>query len=240
MTTKDSLWYSQLKRSYSQKRGDVTSWPCGKYGTIYIDPPWPFVDRSGVSTRGAANYYPCLSIEQIKSLHVGGLAEDNCLLWMWIPRLFRRWGEEVIEAWGFTPKTEWVWVKTTLDGAKIRAGMGHYNRMAHEYLMLGTLGTARPLNGKNEPSVICTPRARHSRKPDVFYELIERNSPKPWIELFARGTRQNWSAWGDEALQGFSPEREPADGFDKLRTKLGKRIGIEDKMLKKAVYGDRR
>lgn len=201
-----SQWYSQLEKSYSQPRGQVSSWPSGKYNTIYIDPPWPFEDRISPHMRGATAYYPCLSVKQIEDLDVGGLAMDDCLLWVWIPRLFRRWGEEVIESWGFIPKTEWIWGKTTIDGAKIRGGMGHYNRMAHEYLMLGTKGTARPLNGKKEVSVILAPREEHSKKPDVFYDLIERNSLEPRIELFARGERQDWSVWGDELA--FPPRQE--------------------------------
>lgn len=209
-------WYSQLEKSYSQPRGQVTSWPIGKYRTIYIDPPWPFEDRIGPHTRGAAVHYPCLSVKQIEDLDVGGLAMDDCLLWMWIPKLFRRWGEEVIESWGFIPKTEWIWAKTTIDGTKIRAGMGRYNRMAHEYLMLGTGGTARPLNGPREPSVILAPRGEHSRKPDVFYELIERNSLPPRIELFARSKRSGWDAWGDE-VRG---EQDLSGRLNKLRVSL--------------------
>ena len=195
-----SQWYSQLEKSYSQPRGQIVCWPGGKYNTIYIDPPWPFEDRINARTRGAVNYYPCLSVKQIKDLNVGNLAMVDCLLWIWVPKLFRRWGEEVIESWGFIPKTEWIWAKTTVDGTKIRGGMGYYNRMAHEYLMLGTKGIARPLNGKRESSVILAPREEHSKKPDVFYELIERNSQKPRMELFARSKRIGWSVWGDEAV----------------------------------------
>ena len=194
----DHQWYSQLRASYSKPLGRITDWPSGKFNTIYVDPPWPFVDRINPSTRGAAAYYGCLSVEQIKGLRVADLASGDCLLWLWVPRLFRRFGEEVIEAWGFVPKTEWIWVKTTLDGTKVRGGMGHYNRMAHEYLMLGTRGSARPLNGRSEVSVVLAPRRKHSEKPTAFYELIERNSLEPRVELFARARRRGWSSWGDQ------------------------------------------
>lgn len=222
---KNMAWYSQLERSYSQPRGQITSWPGGKYKTIYIDPPWPFEDRISPHMRGAIHHYQTLSVKQIEGLDVGSLAMDDCLLWMWIPRLFRRWGEEVIESWGFIPKTEWIWVKTTIDGAKIRAGMGRYNRMAHEYLMLGTKGSAMPLNREREPSVIVAPREEHSKKPGVFYELIERNSLPPWMELFARNRRAGWSVWGNEVYceqeeQVILPQQRPASAFSELRAKL--------------------
>ena len=197
ITSVDS-WYNQLYKSYHQPRGEVHNWPTGQYQTIYIDPPWPYEDRINDSTRGSSNYYPSLSVKQIKELDVDSLASDNCLLWVWFTKLFRRWGEEIIESWGFIPKTEWIWAKTTADGSKIRGGMGYYNRMAHEYLMLGTRGSARPLNGRREPSVIPAAREEHSKKPDVFYELVERNSEEPRLELFARSTRDNWYSWGNE------------------------------------------
>ncbi len=221
---KDIAWYSQLEQSYSRPRGQVTSWPSGIYETIYVDPPWPFGDRVSSHTRGAAAHYSCLSVKQIVDLDVEALASNNSLLWMWVPRLFRRWGEEVIESWGFCPKTEWVWVKTTIDGARVRAGMGRYNRMAHEYLMLGTRGAAKPLNGAREPSVIHATRQAHSKKPEVFYELIERNSLLPRIELFARNKRAGWNAWGNEVYcegeQIITPRQEPVDPFDRLRAKM--------------------
>jgi N6-adenosine-specific RNA methylase IME4 len=44
------------------------------------------------------------------------------------------------------------------------------------------------------------PRREHSRKPDEAYEIIERMYPElPKIELFARGKRENWAAWGNQA-----------------------------------------
>jgi N6-adenosine-specific RNA methylase IME4 len=49
------------------------------------------------------------------------------------------------------------------------------------------------------PSVIYAPRGRHSEKPGVLYETIERMYPElPKIELFARTQRPGWSTWGNE------------------------------------------
>jgi N6-adenosine-specific RNA methylase IME4 len=38
----------------------------------------------------------------------------------------------------------------------------------------------------------------HSKKPKEFYNLIENNSPGPYIELFAREKREGWESWGDQ------------------------------------------
>ncbi|MBF0345145.1 MAG: hypothetical protein HQL06_13065 [Nitrospirae bacterium] len=44
-------------------------------------------------------------------------------------------------------------------------------------------------------------RAEHSKKPNVFYEVIERMYPEfSKIELFARRMRQCWDPWGNEVL----------------------------------------
>jgi N6-adenosine-specific RNA methylase IME4 len=58
-----------------------------------------------------------------------------------------------------------------------------------------------PSQSSNWESLIEAPVQEHSRKPDVFYELIEAYFPAlPKIELFARAARPNWSRWGNEAL----------------------------------------
>ncbi len=44
------------------------------------------------------------------------------------------------------------------------------------------------------------PRGEHSAKPDLFLDLIERMSPAPRIEMFARRQRLGWDTWGNEAL----------------------------------------
>ena len=48
-------------------------------------------------------------------------------------------------------------------------------------------------------------KREHSRKPDEQYEIIEACSPGPFLELFARGDRANWSAWGNQADDDYRP-----------------------------------
>lgn len=44
------------------------------------------------------------------------------------------------------------------------------------------------------------PRGRHSAKPEAFQDMVERISPPPYLELFARRNRLGWHTWGNEAL----------------------------------------
>jgi N6-adenosine-specific RNA methylase IME4 len=40
------------------------------------------------------------------------------------------------------------------------------------------------------------PRGPHSAKPPLFADLVERMSPGPYVELFARAPRLGWDSWG--------------------------------------------
>lgn len=40
------------------------------------------------------------------------------------------------------------------------------------------------------------PRSVHSAKPSLFSDLVERMSPGPYVELFARAPRLGWDSWG--------------------------------------------
>lgn len=41
----------------------------------------------------------------------------------------------------------------------------------------------------------------HSRKPEAFLDLVERVSPAPRLEMFARRNRLGWDTWGSESLE---------------------------------------
>jgi N6-adenosine-specific RNA methylase IME4 len=101
----------------------------------------------------------------------------------------------VVTAWGFVYRTHFVWVKD-------KAATGYWNRNKHEILLLATKGDIpAPPPGTQCDSIVEAPTGKHSEKPKVFYELIERYFPDlPKIELFARGKpRSGWQNWGKEA-----------------------------------------
>jgi len=99
----------------------------------------------------------------------------------------------VMQAWGFTYKSNFVWVKD-------RIGTAYWNRNKHELLLIGTRGQiAAPTMGTQACSVIEAPVGEHSEKLSVVYQLIEGYFPSlPKIELNARNTRDGWVSWGLE------------------------------------------
>lgn len=47
-------------------------------------------------------------------------------------------------------------------------------------------------------TVVFASVARHSRKLDAFYEVVEAISPGPYLELFATRQRPGWTCIGME------------------------------------------
>ena len=70
-----------------------------------------------------------------------------------------------------------------------------------ELILFGVRGkSARTLApGRTQVNYIGTRKREHSRKPDEQYPIIEACSPGPYLELFARGPRANWTVWGNQA-----------------------------------------
>ena len=172
--------------------------PDRRYGVIYADPPWRFEPYSRITgmDRAADNHYPTSALEEIKGLAVGSIAAPDCVLFLWATVPMQPQAHEVMAAWGFAYKSSLVWVKD-------RVGTGYWSRNKHELLLIGTRGhVPAPAPGTQWPSAIEAPVGRHSEKPAVFYEIIERYFPTlPKIELHARGAtlRPEWDVWGLEA-----------------------------------------
>lgn len=158
------------------------------FGTIYADPPWPY---ENVASRGAAeNHYRTMRVDAIAAFPVARLAADQAHLHLWTTNAFLFEAKRVIEAWGFTYKSCLVWIKPQL-------GNGNYWRVSHEFLLFGVRGNLT-FSDKTQQSWICAERNQHSAKPAIFRRLIERVSPGPRLELFARRQAEGWTVWGDQ------------------------------------------
>ena len=160
-----------------------------RYGCILCDPPWRY--QNAASNGAAANHYPTLDIDDIASLAVGELAAENAHLHLWVTSSFLFEAEFIMRSWGFDYRSSFVWTKPQI-------GTGNYWRSAHELLLLGVRGSA-PFADRSLRSWITEPRGAHSAKPEVVRELIERASPPPYLELFARSAAPGWTVWGSEA-----------------------------------------
>lgn len=181
----------------------------GRFATVLADPPWRFANRTGkmAPEHRRLSRYGTMSDEEIAALPVASLAADTAHLYLWVPNALLPEGVRVLEAWGFTYKTNLVWHKLRKDGGSDGRGVGFYFRNVTELLLFGVRGrNARTLApGRRQVNYIGTRKREHSRKPDEQYDLIEACSPGPYLELFARGCRPGWSTWGNQADETYEP-----------------------------------
>jgi len=173
----------------------------GRFGTILADPPWRFMNRTGkiAPEHKRLSRYTTLSLREIRSIPVVSVAAAQSHLYLWVPNALLLEGLKVMEAWGFTYKTNLIWHKTRKDGGPDGRGVGFYFRNTTEMILFGIRGKLRTLApGRSQVNIIRTAKREHSRKPDELYDIIEACSPGPFLELFARGTRPKWEQWGNE------------------------------------------
>ncbi len=180
-----------------------------KYKTIYADPPWQFQNRTGkvAPEHKRLNRYETLQIDDIKKIPVADVAEEKCHLYLWIPNALLPEGLAVMQAWGFEYKTNLIWEKVRKDGMPDGRGVGFYFRNVTEMLLFGIKGNNnRTLDaGRTQVNLIRAMKKEHSRKPEEFVQLIEKCSSAPFLELFARGNREEWDMWGDQASEDYQP-----------------------------------
>ena len=98
--------------------------PDKKYNIIYADPAWHFKHWNDETVTRKAPY-DVMSKEDIKNLPVKDLADDNCILFVWVtfPKLLD--GLETIKSWGFEYKTVgFNWIKKNKKADSFFWGMG--------------------------------------------------------------------------------------------------------------------
>lgn len=200
-----SIAITQARRADRERElgHKIVALPDAKYGVIVADPEWHdevYSEVTGI-IRHASLHYPTSDLETIKARQVGGIAADDCVLFLWSTNQHLDDAIEVMKAWGFKYRSNYVWRKPTV-------GLGFWSRSVHETLLIGTRGDLPcPALGTQWESVIDAPRGRrHSAKPERFLEMIEEYFPTlPKIELNRRGpARKGWAAWGAEADAGES------------------------------------
>ena len=192
-------------RSQLNKTDVIDPPQAGSYQVIYADPPWTFKTYSVRGKgRSAEAHYDCMPHDAIKALPVDTWAAKPSALYLWstVPHLEH--ALEVMKAWGFAYKSQFVWVKE-------RIGTGYWARNRHELLLIGARGSNICPRFQGIPavgSVIEGQQRAHSQKPDRAREIIETYHPDvPRLEMFARERAQGWDAWGTEAKTGIGKRR---------------------------------
>jgi N6-adenosine-specific RNA methylase IME4 len=173
-----------------------------KYQIIYADPPWKQSKGGKKSVRqnssGKPLDYPVLSISEIEQIlsQAASLTEGNSVLFLWTIDKYLFEAQRIAESLGYKLHARMIWNKVTGIPAAFTI------RYGHEYLLYMYKEKLTPVakeeRGKIH-SVFTEQVTRHSKKPMIAYEIIERLYPDcKKLELFARNQRDGWDCWGDE------------------------------------------
>ena len=167
------------------------------YKTIVADPPWPDAHRlTGVTRvgrvkkeRGIAAHYSTMTMTQIADLPVAEISDNDAHLYLWTTNLHLEEAFGVMRAWGFNYRTMLTWCKQG------HLGLGAYFRTNTEHVLFGIRGSLKTLD-RVQGTYFNGPKRGHSVKPGSFGDIVEKCSPGPYLELFARAPRLGWDSWG--------------------------------------------
>jgi N6-adenosine-specific RNA methylase IME4 len=175
---------------------DYIPFPDKKYQIIYADPPWNV--KAGAGNLHIPNQktrdliYLTMTVDEIKNLPVINIVENNAVLFLWTINKYIEQSYSVARSWGFEPSTMLVWCK-----APKGRGLGGTFGMSTEYLLFARRGTFTARE-RHWSTWLEAKRSRHSEKPPIARELIEKCFDGTKIELFARQRVPGWDVWGNE------------------------------------------
>lgn len=170
-----------------------------KYKIIYADCPWQYRDKKNCDPKMGGITYPTMSLDEIKRLPVGELADKSCALFLWATMPLLPEAIDVIDAWGFRYTTcAFTWVKLNPSGRGIYSGLGHWTNGNAELCLFAKRGSPKRI-ARNVKQIVLAPRGRHSAKPpEVRDRIVQLLGDLPRIELFAREKVPGWDSWGNE------------------------------------------
>jgi N6-adenosine-specific RNA methylase IME4 len=168
------------------------------YSTVVADPPWADRRNGNIAPtrvgreqrdRSIRAQYGTMTPAEVAALPVADLVAADAHLYLWSTNLDLPDTFAIVEAWGFRYNTLITWAKTG------HLGMGYHWRGMTEHMLFGVRGKLRTKDRRLR-NYFTAAKAGHSVKPAAAYDLIERASPGPYVELFARDPRLGWDSWG--------------------------------------------
>lgn len=178
----------ELEQIKSKIESDETKQPEGLFDVIVIDPPWAYGRKYDPNGSRIASPYPEMKQEELLQLTLP--AKESCVLFLWTTHKFIWDAKDLLDKWGFNYKAQIVWDKEKL-------GMGNWLRMQCEFCLVGIKG--KPIwNNTTHRDILREPRKEHSRKPGIFYDMVEDITFGRKLDYFSRENRDGWETWGAE------------------------------------------
>jgi N6-adenosine-specific RNA methylase IME4 len=165
--------------------------PTGKYDVIVIDPPWKYSDieyNPETYMGRIATPYPTMTQDELLNINLP--FKDDCVLWLWTTNTHIVDAYELLDKWGFVPKTILTW-------NKVNMGVGYWLRNVTEHCILAVKGSPIWTN-KTFTTLLTEKRTEHSVKPELFYKMVDEICVGRKLDYFARKKREGWDVFGDE------------------------------------------
>ena len=179
------------KKARAELASKPVALPTGQYHCIVIDPPWPMekIERD-VRPNQVGFDYPPMDEAQLGTMTLP--AADDCHLFCWTTHKFLPMALRLLEAWDFRYVCTFVWHKA---GGYQPIGLPQYNC---EFALYARRGSPKFVELTDFKVCFEAPRREHSRKPDEFYNLVQRVTAEPRTDMFAREKRPGFVPWGNE------------------------------------------
>ena len=173
-----------------------------KYDLIYADPPWKQSKGGKKNVRknssGKPLDYQTISLEEIEEhlRQATTLTSENSIMFLWTIDKYLFEAQKIAEKLGYKLHARMIWNK--INGIPAAFTI----RYGHEYLLYMYKGKLLPIEKQERGkihSVFTEKVKKHSQKPEIAYEIIERLYPNTnKLEMYARNMRENWDCWGNE------------------------------------------
>jgi len=161
----------------------------GLYDIVVIDPPWKYDREYDPASNRIASPYPEMNYQELTRLYIPG--KEDSIIWLWTTQKFILEAFRLLKEWEYEYKAILIWDKEKM-------GIGYWLRMQCEFCLLGING--KPLwDTKTIRDIIREPRREHSRKPEGFYKMIDKNFIGKKLDYFSRQKRKGWDNFGAEA-----------------------------------------
>lgn len=194
-TTKEVIREVQREKQI-QRNSNLSSipFPKDKYRTVVIDPPWEMKKLEREVRPNQVEFdYPTMTVAEIKDLPIKELCiESGSHIYLWTTQKYLPISFQIFEHWGIAYIFTMVWHKS---GGFQPFNLAQYNC---EFVLFGRIGNLDFSTTKDFPCCFEGERQGHSIKPDRFYEIVQRVSAEPRLEMFTRKQREGFTVWGNE------------------------------------------
>jgi N6-adenosine-specific RNA methylase IME4 len=166
----------------------------GLFDVVSVDPPWNYEGKTDKITsfdsvaRRSANPYPEMSTDDIKKIKLPLM--DNAVVLLWTTHKFLPDAFEILKEWNLDYKATLVWNKEKM-------GMGAWFRMQCEFCLVAIKGKPYWDNTKYR-DIFKEQRRQHSRKPDTFFDMINKITLGRKLDYFSRESRNEWEVFGND------------------------------------------